>query len=67
MNDMGPLVLGSRAGNGPCPGLLIELVPFELSDLFSSLTGQCEEFYNQAVWRRYAPRRENNRGEFLVG
>ena len=30
MNDMDLLVLGSRAGNGPCPGLLIELVPFEL-------------------------------------
>src|ERR1700722_2309009 len=67
MNDMGPLVLGSRAGNGPCSGLLIELVPLELSALFPPLTGQCQEFDDQTVWWRHSPGRENNGCELSVG
>ena len=51
MNDMGLLVLGSRAWDCPGAGLLIKLVPFELSDLFPSLTRQRQEFYDPSVWR----------------
>src|SRR5208282_4999783 len=67
MNDMDLLVLGSRAWDCPGAGLPIELVPFELSDLFPPLTGQRQELHDQAIWRWHAPGRENNGCELLIG
>src|SRR5215831_12364977 len=58
VNDMGLLVFGSRARNSPSARLLIELVPFELSDLFPSLTGQRQEFHDPSVGRRHSSGRE---------
>jgi hypothetical protein len=66
MNDMGLFVLGSRARDCPGAGLLIELVPFELSDLFPPLTGQGQEFYDPSVWRMHSAGRENDGRELLV-
>src|SRR5262249_6222397 len=66
VNDMGLLVLGSRARNSPSARLLIELVPFELSDLFPSLTGQRQEFHDPSVGRRHSSGRENNGCKLLV-
>ena len=67
MNDMGLFVLGARTGNGPGPGALIELVPFERGDLFPPLAGKRQEFHDSSVWRWHSPGCENNGREFLVG
>ena len=67
MNNMDLLVFGSRSGDGPGPRLLIQLFPFELSDLFSPLTGKGQEFHNPSVWQWHPPGRANNGCELLVG
>ena len=66
MDNMGPLVLGPRAGNGPSPCLLVEFAPSELGHLFAPLTGQSQKLDDGAIRRQRLARSEYDLGELLV-